>query len=139
MTAVNRGRYTGMFKEFKEFAIKGNAFDLAVGVIIGAAFGKIVSSLVSDVIMPAVGLLLGKVDFSTLAFTLGSSTIKYGSFIQAIVDFIIIAFVIFLMVKQINKFKKEPVPVESTTKECGYCKMVIAKSAIKCPHCTSQL
>jgi large conductance mechanosensitive channel len=128
-----------MFKEFKEFAIKGNAFDLAVGVIIGAAFGKIVSSLVSDVIMPAVGLLLGKVNFSTLAFTVGSSTIKYGSFIQAIVDFVIIAFVIFLMVKQINKFKKEPAIVAPTTKECGYCKMVIAKGATKCPHCTSQL
>jgi large conductance mechanosensitive channel len=128
-----------MFKEFREFAVKGNAFDLAVGVIIGAAFGKIVSSLVTDIIMPVFGLLLGKVNFSTLVFTVGSSTIKYGSFIQAIVDFVIIAFVIFLMVKQINKFKKQPAPIEPTTKECQYCKMVIAKGATKCPHCTSQI
>ena len=97
-------------KEFRDFAIKGNMLDLAVGVIIGAAFGKIVSSLVSDVLMPTVGLLLGNINFSTLSFTLGKSTIAYGLFLQAVVDFIIVAFCIFLMIKQINRFRKKEAP-----------------------------
>jgi large conductance mechanosensitive channel len=99
-----------MLKEFKNFAMKGNVMDLAVGVIIGAAFGKIVASLVGDIIMPLIGILLGKVDFSTLAITIGGSTVKYGMFVQTVVDFVIVAFCIFLMVKQLNRFKKEPPP-----------------------------
>jgi large conductance mechanosensitive channel len=97
----------GMIKEFKEFAMKGNVVDLAVGIIIGGAFGKIVSSLVSDVIMPAIGLLLGGVDFSDLKITIGQATIKYGAFVQTIVDFTIIAFSIFLLVKAMNAVKKK--------------------------------
>lgn len=97
-------------KEFKEFAIKGNVMDLAIAVIIGGAFGKIVTSLVSDVLMPTIGLIVGQVDFSTLAFTIGESTIAYGKFIQSVVDFVIVAFCIFIAMKQINKLKK-PTPV----------------------------
>lgn len=96
-----------MLKEFRDFAMKGNVVDLAVGVIIGAAFGKIVTSLVGDVLMPVIGLLLGKVDFSTLAFTVGSATIKYGMFIQTIVDFVIVAFCLFLIIQQMQRFKKK--------------------------------
>ncbi len=106
-----------MFKEFRDFAMKGNVVDLAVAVIIGAAFGKIVTSLVSDVLMPIIGLILGKIDFSTLAFTVGSSTIKYGMFIQSVVDFVIIAFCIFLVLKQLKRFKKEKDPVEPEVRE----------------------
>lgn len=103
-----------MLKEFKEFAMKGNVMDMAVGIIIGAAFGKIVSSLVSDVIMPTFGILLGKLNFSSLAFTIGNSTIAYGMFLQSVVDFIIVAFAIFMVIKQINRFKKksEEAPIE---------------------------
>ncbi len=101
-----------IIKEFREFAMKGSVLDLAVGVIIGAAFGKVVSSLVADVIMPSVGLLLGKVDFSTLGVTIGSSKIAYGMFLQSTVDFLIVAFCIFLLVKQVNRFKK---PAPATT------------------------
>ena len=96
-----------MMKEFREFAMKGNVVDLAVGVIIGGAFGKIVSSLVSDVLMPSIGLLVGHIDFSTLALTVGDSSIPFGLFLQSVVDFVIVAFCIFLMIKQINRFKKE--------------------------------
>ncbi len=96
-----------MLKEFKEFAMRGNVIDLAVGVIIGGAFGKIVTSLVNDIIMPAVGLLMGKVDFSTLALQVGDSKIAYGAFIQTIVDFLIVAFCIFLMIQQLQRFKKK--------------------------------
>lgn len=99
-----------MLKDFRDFAMRGNVLDLAVGVIIGGAFGKIVTSLVNDVLMPAIGLLLGKLDFSTLSITIGSSSIKYGLFIQSIVDFTIVAFCIFLMVQQINRFKAKPAP-----------------------------
>ncbi len=98
-------------KEFRDFAIRGNVIDLAVGVIIGAAFGKIVSSLVSDVIMPLIGLILGNLDFSALTLTIGSASIKYGSFLQAIVDFFIVAFCIFLFIKQVNRFKPVSAPV----------------------------
>src|ERR671927_1761656 len=109
-----------MLKEFREFAIRGNVVDLAVAVIIGGAFGKIVSSLVDNIIVPLVGLLLGGVDFKGLAFTLGSAKIEYGLFIQNVVDFIIIAFVIFLMVRAMNRFKKKE-PTTPTTKECPHC------------------
>lgn len=106
-----------IIQEFKSFAIKGNAIDLAVGVIIGAAFGKIVTSLVNDVLMPLLGILLGKVDFSTLSFTIGSSVIKYGAFIQSVVDFVIVAFCIFLMVQQINRLKRKPEPASPQAPE----------------------
>ena len=142
-----------MWKEFKEFAMRGNVIDLAVGVVIGGAFGKIVSSFVADVIMPLIGLLLGKISFENLFVSLngmnyaslaaaqeaGAPTLNYGLFISAIVDFLIIAFVIFLVIKGINKLQKpapEPAP---TTKKCPYCYTEIAIEATRCPNCTSQL
>lgn len=99
-----------ILKEFRDFAMKGNVLDLAVGVVIGAAFGKIVSSLVGDVLMPTLGLIMGKLDFSTLALTIGESKIAYGMFLQAVVDFVIVAFCIFIVIKQVNRFKKSAPP-----------------------------
>jgi large conductance mechanosensitive channel len=144
-----------MLKEFKEFAMKGNVLDMAIGIIIGAAFGKIISSLVGDVIMPPIGLLLGKIDFSTMfinlsgqpyaslaqAKTAGAATINYGTFINTVIDFIIVAFVIFLLIRQVNKLRREPEPALAvpTTKECPYCLSVVPIKAIRCPHCTSEL
>lgn len=142
-----------MLKEFKEFAMRGNVIDLAIGVIIGGAFGKIVSSFVADVIMPLIGLLLGKISFENLFVSLsgeeftslaaaqeaGAPTLNYGLFINAIVDFLIVAFVIFLVIKGINKLQK-PVPKAApTTKKCPYCFTEIAIEATRCPNCTSQL
>jgi large conductance mechanosensitive channel len=127
-----------MLKEFREFVKRGNVIDLAVAVIIGGAFGKIVASLVSDIIMPLVGLLIGGVDFKSLAFTVGSAKVTYGSFIQNVVDFTIIAFVIFLMVRAMNRFKKQE-PTTPTTKECPHCFTTIPLKATRCPNCTSQL
>ncbi len=142
-----------MLKEFKEFAMKGNVLDMAIGIIIGGAFGKIVSSVVSDILMPPIGLLLGKVDFSSLFINLsgtqqpslpaakaaGAPTINYGVFLQTVFDFIIIAFVIFLLVKQVNRFKKEPPPGPPTTKDCPQCLSAIPIKAVKCAHCTSSV
>jgi large conductance mechanosensitive channel len=142
-----------MWKEFKEFAMKGNVMDMAVGIIIGAAFGKIITSFVNDVLMPPLGLLLGKVDFTNLFITLsgqsfatleeakkaGAATIKYGLFINTIIDFVIVAFVIFMMIRQINKLKKQPEPAVPTTKDCSHCFSVIPIKATRCPHCTSEL
>ncbi|MBI1793092.1 MAG: large-conductance mechanosensitive channel protein MscL [Chloroflexi bacterium] len=130
-----------MLKEFRDFAMRGNVMDLAVGVIIGGAFGKIVGSLVGDVLMPLIGLLIGGVDFSGLGITVGSAEVKYGSFIQAIFDFIIIAFVIFMLVRSMNKLQKPaPAPVAvPTTKECPHCFTMIPIKATRCPNCTSQL
>ena len=138
--------FMGMVKEFRDFAMKGNVVDVAVGVIIGAAFGKIVSSLVSDVIMPPIGVLLGNVDFSSLAFTLKEATestpavsINYGFFINTIIDFVIVAFAIFLVIKQMNRLKQPaPVPV-ATTKDCPQCLMSVPLKATRCGHCTSEL
>ena len=142
-----------MFKEFKDFVLRGNVLDLAVAVIIGGAFGKIVTSFVNDVIMPPIGLLLGGVNFSNLFISLngtayesldaakaaGAATINYGVFLNTIVDFTIVAFVIFLIIRSVNKFKK-PVPVaDPTTKECPYCFSSIPIKATRCPHCTSEL
>ncbi len=142
-----------MLKEFKEFALKGSVFDLAVGIILGGAFGKIVTSFVNDVIMPPIGLLLGGVDFSSLFVNLsateyksladaqaaGAPTLNYGLFISTVIDFLIVAFVMFLIVKQYNRLKG-PAPVaEVTTKECPYCLTSIPLKATRCPHCTSQL
>ncbi len=150
-----------MLKEFKEFALKGNIMDMAIGVIIGGAFQKIVTSLVNDIIMPAISVFTGKVDFSDLVVKVGNSSIKYGSFITTIVDFLIIAFSIFIAIRAINKLndkakqdldkmskkskllkvrkKKEDTVPEPTTKVCPYCLSEINIKATRCPHCTSEL
>ncbi len=144
-----------MLKEFKEFALRGNVLDLAIGVIIGAAFGKIVTSFVNDVLMPPIGLLLGKVDFTNLFFTLsgekyatladaqanGAVTLNYGNFINTVVDFLIVAFFIFLLVRQINRLTRKPAeaPAAPTTKECPHCCSTIPLKATRCPNCTSEL
>ena len=148
-----------MFKEFKEFAMKGNMVDMAVGIVIGAAFGAIITSVVADVIMPPIGLLLGNVDFSNLFILLkegkvpgpydslaaakaaGAVTLNYGTFFNTIISFLIIAFSVFLVVKNINRLRKqqEAPPAEPTTKECPYCMSQIPLKAMKCGHCTSQL
>jgi large conductance mechanosensitive channel len=142
-----------MFKEFKEFAMKGNVLDMAVGIIIGAAFGKIITSLVSDILMPPLGLLLGKVDFSGLFINISgqsyatlaeaqkanAATVNYGLFINSIINFIIVAFAIFLMIKQVNRLKKAPAAAAPTTKDCPFCASAIPIPAKRCPHCTSQL
>jgi large conductance mechanosensitive channel len=142
-----------MLKEFKEFAMKGNVLDMAIGVIIGGAFGKIITSLVSDVLMPPLGLILGKVDFSSLFLNLsgspqpslaaakaaGAPTINYGVFLQTVLDFIIIAFVIFLLVKQVNRLKTPAAPAAPTTKDCPLCLSTIPIKATKCAHCTSSV
>jgi len=139
-----------MFKEFKEFAVKGNVLDMAIGIIIGGAFGKIVTSLVNDVVMPPIGLILGRVDFNDLFFSLdrktyaslalaraaGAPTINYGIFINNILDFTIVAFVMFLIVRQYNRVRP---PADPTTKECPYCLSQIAVKASRCPHCTSEM
>ncbi len=128
-----------MFKEFKEFVIRGNVLDLAIAVIIGGAFGKIVSSLVNDIVMPVIGLLLGGVNFSEQAITVGAAIIKWGTFVQTILDFIVIAFVIFLIVKFSNSMKKPLAPAAPTAKECPHCFSTIAIKATRCPNCTSEL
>lgn len=131
-----------MLKEFKKFVIRGNVLDLAVAVIIGGAFGKIIGSLVNDILMPLIGLVMGGVNFASLNATIGDAVIAYGAFIQAIVDFIIIAFVIFLIVKAANKTKKEEplsAPATPTTKECPHCFSEISIKATRCPNCTSEL
>ncbi|MBN2577522.1 MAG: large-conductance mechanosensitive channel protein MscL [Pirellulales bacterium] len=136
----------GMMKEFKEFALRGNVVDMAVGIIIGGAFGKIVSSLVSDVIMPPLGVLLGNMDFSSLAITLREKSgevpavvISYGTFINTVVDFVIVAFAIFLVIKQLNRLKREPPPAAPTTKDCPRCFSAIPLRATRCPNCTSEI
>jgi len=144
-----------MFKEFKEFAMKGNVIDMAVGIIIGVAFGKIVTSFVNDVLMPPLGLLLGDMDFSNLFIDLsgqgyttlaaakeaGAATLNYGTFFNTIIDFLIVAFAIFLVIRQINKLKRKPeaAPAAPTTKDCPYCFSAVALKASRCPHCTSSL
>jgi len=127
-----------MLREFREFAVRGNVMDLAVGVIIGAAFGKIVTSLVDNILSPLIGLVMGGIDFSALNSQLGSAVIEWGLFIQSIIDFIIIAFVIFLLVRAVNRLKREE-PVTPTTKECPHCFTTIPLKAARCPNCTSQL
>ena len=130
-----------MIKEFKAFIMRGNVVDLAIAVIIGGAFGKIVTSLVSDIIMPVIGLIIGGIDFTGLAITIGSAKVTYGNFINNIIDFLIIALVIFLMIKVIDNLKKKPAPVlaEPTTKECPHCFTSIPIKATRCPNCTSEL
>ena len=143
-----------MFKDFKAFIMRGNVMDLAVGVIIGAAFGKIVSSFVSDILMPPLGLLLGKVDFSNLYISMngekfaslaeaqaaGAPTLNYGLFINNVIDFIIVALVIFMLIRGLTKLtKKEETPAVVTTRVCPYCQTSISKKATRCPHCTSEV
>lgn len=127
-----------MLKEFREFAIRGNVMDLAIAVIIGGAFGKIITSLVGDVLMPLIGLILGGVNFSEQAFTVGEAVVKWGAFVQSIIDFVIIAFVIFLLVRAMNRLKREE-PVTPTTKECPHCFTTIPLKATRCPNCTSEI
>lgn len=144
-----------VLKEFREFAVKGNVADMATGVIIGAAFSKIVTSLVNDVIMPPIGLLVGRVDFSNLFITLsgeryatlaaakeaGVPTLNYGIFLNNVLDFLIVAFVIFLVLRQVNRLRrnKEVAPAAPTNRECPYCTMKIPVKAMRCPECTSDL
>ena len=144
-----------MLNEFKEFIARGNVVDLAVGVIIGGAFGKIVDSLVNDVVMPPIGRLLGGVDFSNLFINLsgqavssvaaakaaGAPTLNYGIFLNALINFLIIAFVIFMLVRTINQLKREaPAPAAApTTKDCPYCLSTMPLKATRCPHCTSEV
>ena len=163
MKKKKKNQKSNMLKEFKEFALKGNIIDMAIGVVIGGAFQKIVNSLVNDIIMPAISVLTGKVDFSDMVFTVGNASIKYGNFITAIVDFLIIAFSIFLVVKYLNKLNKlkelgdlaaskldkkgkyikhkeeEEKPKEPETKICPYCLTEIKYHATRCPNCTSEL
>lgn len=126
-----------MLKEFKDFAVKGNVIDLAVGVIIGGAFGKIVASLVNDMIMPLIGLLIGNVDFSELHF----GVVNYGIFVNTVIEFLIIAFSIFVVIRQLNKLKKEEAVAEAvpTSKPCPYCFTEIHLDATRCPNCTSEI
>ena len=130
-----------MIKEFKAFIMRGNVMDLAIAVIIGGAFGKIIASLVSDIITPLIGLIIGGIDFTSLSFTIGKATVTYGNFINNVIDFIIIALVIFLMIKGLDSLKKKPAPIvaEPVTKECPHCFTVIPIKATRCPNCTSQL
>jgi len=149
-----------MFKEFRDFAMRGNVVDMAVGIIIGAAFGAIVKSLVADVLMPPIGMLLGNVDFTNLFVVLkqgaeavgpyatladaqaaGAVTVNYGLFLNNIISFIIVAFAVFLLIRNINKLKKkeEEAPKAPTTKECPYCMSTIAIKATRCAHCTAEI
>ena len=144
-----------MLREFKEFAMRGNVLDMAVGVIIGAAFGKIVTSLVEDVLMPPLGLLLGKMDFSNLFVSLsgqqfpslaaakaaGAATLNYGLFLNTVLNFAIVAFAIFLLIRQVNRLKRAPAaaPSAPTTRDCPYCLSAIPLKATRCAHCTTDL
>ena len=148
-----------MFKEFKEFAVKGNVLDMAVGIIIGAAFGTLVASFVSDVLMPPIGLLLGNVDFANLYVVLhaggvpgpyaslaqaqaaGAVTLNYGLFIDKIIAFLIVAFALFLVIRAMNRLKRkaEAPAAEPTTKDCPYCATAVPVKAVRCPHCTSEI
>lgn len=144
-----------MLKEFKEFAMRGNVLDMAVGIIIGAAFGKIVTSLVNDVIMPPIGLIVGNVDFSSLFINLsgqsysslaaakaaGAPVVALGVFLNSVLDFIIVSFVIFLLIRQVNRMKRrtDAPPAAPTTRDCPYCWSGIPIKATRCPHCTSNL
>ncbi len=149
-----------MLKEFKDFAMRGNVIDMAVGIIIGASFGAIIKSLVADILMPPIGLLLGDVDFANLFIVMregvspgpylslalaqeaGAVTLNYGLFINTLISFLIVAFLVFLLIRSINRLKKEEeaaAPAAPTTKECPYCMTTIPIKAVRCPHCTSEL
>jgi large conductance mechanosensitive channel len=142
-----------MLKEFREFAVKGNVMDMAVGIIIGGAFGKIITSFVNDVLMPPIGMLLGKVDFSNFFFNLsgtsypsiaaakaaGAATLNYGLFLNTVIDFLIVAFAIFLVIKQLNRLKRAEAPAPVTTKDCPFCTSAIPLKATRCPMCTAEI
>jgi large conductance mechanosensitive channel len=146
-----------VLKEFKEFAVKGSVIDMAVGIVIGAAFGGIVTSLVNDIITPPLGLILGKMDFQNTFLTLregtpagpyaslaaakaaGAATLNVGLFINTLINFLIVSFAIFLVIRQINRLRREPAPASPTTKKCTQCFMEIPIQAVRCPHCTSTL
>ena len=142
-----------VLKEFREFAMRGNVLDMAIGIIIGTAFGKIITSLVNDILMPPIGVLLGKMDFASLfvsissqhyqrladAKAVGAATINYGLFLNTIMDFIVVAFIIFLLIRQVNRFKKKEEPAVPVTKDCPYCLSAVPVKATRCPHCTSEL
>ena len=137
-----------MFKEFKEFAMRGNVLDMAVGIIIGGAFGTIISSMVNDVLMPPIGMALGNVDFTNLYILLkegskaaGAVTINYGLFINSVVSFVIVAFCVFLLIRTMNRLKREDVapPAEPTTRDCPFCYSAIPLKASRCPNCTSEV
>ncbi len=141
-----------MLKEFKEFAMRGSLLDLAMGIVLGAAFGRIITSFVNDILMPPVGLLLGGLDFASLFITLrggpfpsvaaakaaGAPTINYGIFLNAVIDFVVVAFVLFLVVRQINRMRREPVAAPNT-RPCPFCLSTIPLGALRCPYCTSEL
>jgi large conductance mechanosensitive channel len=143
----------GFISEFKDFAMKGNVLDMAVGIIIGVAFGGIINSLVKDVIMPPIGMIMGGINFADLFIALdgktyaslaaaqaaAAPTINYGLFINAIINFLIVALAIFMLIRQVNAAKKKPAPPEPNSKECPFCKESIPKTAVKCSHCTSDL
>ena len=143
----------GFISEFKEFAVKGNVMDMAVGIIIGAAFGSIVNSLVKDVLMPPIGMITGGINFADLFYALDGKTyatlaeaqaataptINYGLFINSIISFIIVALAIFVLIRKVNALKKQPAPPEPNTKSCPFCKESIPLAAVKCSHCTSDL
>jgi len=141
-----------MLKEFKEFAMRGSLLDLAMGIVLGVAFGRIITSFVNDILMPPVGLLLGGLDFASLFITLrggpfpsvaaakaaGAPTINYGIFLNTVIDFVVVAFVLFLVVRQVNRMRREP-EVTPTTRPCPFCLSTIPLGAVRCPHCTSEL
>ena len=144
-----------MIKEFKEFAMRGNVLDMAVGIIIGAAFGQIVNSFVQDILMPPIGRLLGHVDFSNLFVSLsatrydtlaaakaaGAATLNYGLFLNTVINFLIVAFAVFLLVRQVNRLAPKPAPAAAApaTRDCPYCLSAVPAKAMKCAHCTSEL
>jgi large conductance mechanosensitive channel len=154
-SCISKRRRAAMLKEFKEFAMRGNVLDMAIGIIMGAAFGRIVSSFVADVLMPPLGLLMGGVDFSNKFLTLsgasaatleeakkaGAVTVNYGLFLNTVIDFLIVAFAVFLLVRQINRLKRQPAPAPAapTTKECPYCLSAIPLKATKCAFCTAEV
>lgn len=141
-----------MLKEFKEFAMRGSLLDLAIGIVLGAAFGRTITSFVSDILMPPIGFLLGGLDFASLFISLrggpypsvaaakaaGAPTINYGIFLTTVIDFVIVAFVLFLVVRQVNRMRREPEPT-ATTKPCPYCLSTIPLGAVRCPYCTSEV
>jgi large conductance mechanosensitive channel len=142
-----------MWKEFKEFISRGSVIDLAIGIVIGAAFGRVVTSFVNDIVMPPIGMLLGGLNFQDMFISLngktypslavaqaaGAPTINYGVFINAVLDFVIVAFVLFLIIRAVNRMRRQPAPAAPTEKNCPFCKTTIPLQASRCPHCTSQL
>jgi large conductance mechanosensitive channel len=146
-----------VFKEFREFAMRGNVIDMAVGIIIGASFGAVVNSLVGDIIMPPIGVLLNNVDFTSLFVTIregtvpgpyisiaaakaaGAVTVNYGVFVSTIVSFLVVAFSVFLLIRSVNSFKRKETPPPPSTRECPYCLSAVPVGAVRCAHCTSEL